>query len=1042
MDVHNTFDEYLDLRDQQDEGPQAEAATTTTQDMTHSDDNQALTTTTTTTTSDEPMSNAIVPESHASTLTTATHGDNHPTSNQDEAAAAAEAVASATAAAAVAAMTQSQSFYLPDWSAMLSATGMNTASLTTFLDPQHLSQQQQQDSSNDPVTTTSNAAAAATSTDESSTFIPPHMLMNPPTANQGQLVENQDTAAATVPENKTDEEEEKNVDNGRMKTRSSTRRASSAANTGKRKPADEDTASKKKMRGRKLYCICQKPYTGDPMVQCDKCSNWFHCACVDLDPDEADDIDTWMCNECTQKYGGDEKTEKGEDVPTTKKEPTPEAVPESPPVTKKAYGTRQAKSRTCLLPSCKNVTREDSYCSDKCAAQDALRKAGDSEYVPTRRSLSPSPERRTKPAPEKKKVQQQQQQQQQSPPKEQTPPEDDPIRKNVVKNMTTILKSIITFALEKNPNLFEKEADATATVENDNNVAMATPSANEDSNADQAEKRAATIAQEVEDQMFEQLAEPGKNNERHCGGQYKNKFRSLLHNLKDKSNQAFQMRVITGELSPKDLVAMSAKDMANPELKSMSESMIQESIKNSVLKVSNMPFIKKTHKGDIIMVDNTKRDDRDEDESLRVSTYRSRQDSASALADGTESRRSSMSTNTTGAATTPTSYVPETPTSRQHHFDHFFPEVMEEDDDENNSGEAASAKKRRIEELLEEENYVPESFSDNEEDRDEGEKQKEERTTATMSSNNKSEQQLPSIWQGRVNMPQVAEFNASARQIGGRTLSTDEWSEVLSPTMWIEGRIPEDRVVNYVTQTQYSTSREIVLLEIEAASTEGDQQLDTLLRYFDSRKRYGVVGHNKTKIKDFYLVPLFKVQQLPDFLYVVRIEETKRVADMFLGVLVLQKQRDPVPRQPVPAAAVPQALPPSLSSFQQPPFHQATMPYQPEAPALGTRLPQAPPPFRSPSSTMPPPSHYRPPPYNNNTTPPPPHSSSSPPNRVPPYHSHQQQPHYRPQRRSPPPSRMPSYNRPHYHRQGQQASPQQQQQQQPHYHAAQRHPFY
>lgn len=27
-----------------------------------------------------------------------------------------------------------------------------------------------------------------------------------------------------------------------------------------------------------------------------------------MDPDEADDIDTWMCNECTQKYGGDEKT--------------------------------------------------------------------------------------------------------------------------------------------------------------------------------------------------------------------------------------------------------------------------------------------------------------------------------------------------------------------------------------------------------------------------------------------------------------------------------------------------------------------------------------------------------------------------------------------------------------------------------------------------------------------------------------------------------------------------------------------------------------
>lgn len=45
------------------------------------------------------------------------------------------------------------------------------------------------------------------------------------------------------------------------------------------------------------------------MLCTNMCINWydrFHCACVDLDPDEADDIDTWMCNGCIEKYG-DEK---------------------------------------------------------------------------------------------------------------------------------------------------------------------------------------------------------------------------------------------------------------------------------------------------------------------------------------------------------------------------------------------------------------------------------------------------------------------------------------------------------------------------------------------------------------------------------------------------------------------------------------------------------------------------------------------------------------------------------------------------------------
>jgi hypothetical protein len=37
------------------------------------------------------------------------------------------------------------------------------------------------------------------------------------------------------------------------------------------------TAAKKKKtttRAKKVYCICQQPYNGKPMVQCDKCEEW------------------------------------------------------------------------------------------------------------------------------------------------------------------------------------------------------------------------------------------------------------------------------------------------------------------------------------------------------------------------------------------------------------------------------------------------------------------------------------------------------------------------------------------------------------------------------------------------------------------------------------------------------------------------------------------------------------------------------------------------------------------------------------------------
>jgi type IV secretory pathway VirB10-like protein len=51
---------------------------------------------------------------------------------------------------------------------------------------------------------------------------------------------------------------------GTRVTRSSKNKTSPAVN--KKKKAET--------RAKKLYCICQKPYKGELMVQCDKCSEW------------------------------------------------------------------------------------------------------------------------------------------------------------------------------------------------------------------------------------------------------------------------------------------------------------------------------------------------------------------------------------------------------------------------------------------------------------------------------------------------------------------------------------------------------------------------------------------------------------------------------------------------------------------------------------------------------------------------------------------------------------------------------------------------
>ncbi|XP_029635778.1 nucleosome-remodeling factor subunit BPTF isoform X3 [Octopus sinensis] len=49
----------------------------------------------------------------------------------------------------------------------------------------------------------------------------------------------------------------------------------------------------------KLYCICKTPYDDSKFyIGCDLCSNWFHGACVAVSEEQAQDIESYVCDEC------------------------------------------------------------------------------------------------------------------------------------------------------------------------------------------------------------------------------------------------------------------------------------------------------------------------------------------------------------------------------------------------------------------------------------------------------------------------------------------------------------------------------------------------------------------------------------------------------------------------------------------------------------------------------------------------------------------------------------------------------------------------
>ncbi|CAO3623171.1 unnamed protein product [Mucor fragilis] len=657
----------------------------------------------------------------------------------------------------------------------------------------------------------------------------------------------------------------------------------------------------------------------------------------------------------------------------------------------KPTSTRQTRTRSqskCLYTGCSNRTQKDSFCSDVCA-----RKQNESETPaprPTRRtsamrtsaqSMAPSPRKekkkngkqaeemdiqqdeedsdadKTSKQDDEEEFQAEDDQEEEEDEDEilqsatpdtpmspsQMTEEENPVRRNVIKNMKTVLKSIFDVALTENADMMDESTLTT-------------------------EERAEALAKSIENTMLEQLGDGGPGKKRRtCGEPYKSKFRSLLYNLKDKANKVFQIRVVTGDLTPDELVKMSSEDMANPELKSLSEVFREKGLKNSVMKMDNTPIIKKTHKGDIIMVPDKDNNNMYSEQVQQELDKINRRSSSSSSSPSTSASATDISPTTTAEADTNTSKKPISslsPTTSSTHQADPLDDILArigipaQDDNSHVSNKRSASvsdtalaedvdpevKKRRValdvEQLLGDED---ETFEVDEVDTAELEKEEEQEDTAKevqtqTQDGDESQAVLPTIWQGRVNMPQVAEFEASARQIGGRLLSEAEWDQVLSPTMWIEGRIPSERVTNYVTQTQYSTSREIVLLEVEAKGGDANQQGQDLLNYLDSRQRYAVVGHNKTRVKDFYLVPLYKVQHIPDCLYVVRVEETKRQCDLFLGVLVLTKHvPKPIVEQQPPmqlqALYSPETLPQQQQqqqpSYQQQPYMPSSSSYQP-----------------------------------------------------------------------------------------------------------------
>lgn len=109
-----------------------------------------------------------------------------------------------------------------------------------------------------------------------------------------------------------------------------------------------------------------------------------------------------------------------------------------------------------------------------------------------------------------------------------------------------------------------------------------------------SEEEVNNISTEIESQLFKCFGDTGQK--------YKNKYRSLIFNIKDAKNQTLWRRICEKSISPYQLVRLSPDDMASQELALWRERETKhqlDMIKKSELELlnCNRQYVFKTHKG-------------------------------------------------------------------------------------------------------------------------------------------------------------------------------------------------------------------------------------------------------------------------------------------------------------------------------------------------------------------------------------------------------------------------------------------------------------
>ncbi|CAK6951633.1 PHD finger protein 3 [Scomber scombrus] len=422
-------------------------------------------------------------------------------------------------------------------------------------------------------------------------------------------------------------------------------------------------------------------------------------------------------------------------------------------------------------------------------------------------------------------------------------------------------------------------------------------------------EKASEVAKKTERELFH-LYKDTEN-------KYKNKYRSLMFNLKDTKNNVLFKRVLKGEISPANLIRMSPEELASKELAAWRQRENRhtiEMIEKEQREAERRPITKITHKGEIEIESQepVKAPEPIELESAPKATEVSaeppktpemKEESTKTEKDTTNQHKSHLfdlhCKICTGRMAPPVEESPikvvkvaTTVVRRQ----------------STKADETKSTKPPAIDDdlhltVLEESLRSAQSGYEGRSEHKPGREEE-----AAFLSN------LNSLWRGFIHMHAVAKLVTKAFPVSG---ILDNLTQDLPDSIQVGGRISPQIVWDYLEKIRATGTKEVCLIRF-APETEEDEISYTLLyAYFSSRRRFGVVSNNLKQVKDMYLIPLGATEKVPHQLVPFDgpgLENNR--ANLLLGLIIRQRpKRDFLPVDINPTARViPEITPITVSA--------------------------------------------------------------------------------------------------------------------------------